>query len=742
MLRLLLMAISTSMLSGCGHSTFISARGQDADYQLVQETETLSVSGSKGRRPAEESEVIAGEGEKVIPSFPITVYDLSDQVIPAFNVSHENLSIDVTILCSRKQENQHWSSFETCEELSSYGAAVDDSDGSVRQFPEVRIPFDKKDRRWGILITPSLKHEAFKSTHPPARFYPGWVFYGNRATDFQKLEIEKNLKELSLLKFSSKKVLISTRSGQSIEDWTVKNPNALSELTLQIARGASSPFKIAEILKPDYKTETVIEDQYVLVPRNIKTQYEKTKIHLDVKVVKLFIPFNGKIRKDIIPPAISVGKTLNSYDSIGLNIEFDDGLYSYDYIPCKRQPLCDRAGLNSLVFMGLTQGAAGVREGVNYCHASTQEKDLPVPVKSFLDYLLSLNTKVAGVFSSDLKTVFGSGFNLIVFGSRYGALSSAFASNGTLLWGVYPNWNFGDELESIYIHELGHFLSTPELATGLSPILKSLMQNPLFMETFADTLAIKLSGHVFGDVAVKRCEPRRVLEHQGYGYSRGYFDTSYVLRSVAACCKKLDHMKLDDPLGSNLCRSLKEDQELAKMFSRETLGKFDQSDLTQENFFNPDKPPIDAHQIGLPINSWLLNLEHKGIHSGIKILLDSIRDVPENEILAKASCSVQPESDTNLVFEATYPSIKNYFELIRDHLNRTATSKNFQEAMELWRKKKLEVGIDFGEQSSMLDLVEKTCKKAHKERLELGCSWNFLNRRCEKCQIHCVRTGA
>ncbi len=261
--------------------------------------------------------------------------------------------------------------------------------------------------------------------------------------------------------------------------------------------------------------------------------------------------------------------------------------------------------------------------GQNYC-LKTGPELTPAYTAAVRQYG-AINLKVAAYLGADPAALFGVGLPTGIIRTAAGVLESIFSrATGGVYVAVYQDWN-GQELnESVYVHELGHALSAGP-STAVPQVLHDLNTTTLLVETFADFLALNLTGRIFSESKeIPAClgRGRIVGKYQTYGFPRDFFENNYARRKIISCCKLLkDHPSWSDPDSDSLCGLLKGVQE--PPLDRQTV--FDPQDYVSK------RSEFDAHQVGIPVNSFLRVLD-KELGINVKeAFFQALRDTTQQD---------------------------------------------------------------------------------------------------------------
>jgi len=218
---------------------------------------------------------------------------------------------------------------------------------------------------------------------------------------------------------------------------------------------------------------------------------------------------------------------------------------------------------------------------------------------------------------------------------------------------------------SVYVHELGHFLLGNGVQTALPNSLKLLARNGMFNELLCDAFALAVTGRVFSqEPGIPACaaNTRIVTRGQSYRAQRGYFDVNFGNRRIEACCNHIRKKSEGGDFYTYVCEGLRREHSFY-------FPKFDRSPLVPTEYAMFSKPMVDIHQVGLPINSFLVELSERIDRSVLELVLDAARTISEKDLMREMTCSLANGFVSNSPVRHSYASIPAFFSHMRKQLS-------------------------------------------------------------------------
>lgn len=291
--------------------------------------------------------------------------------------------------------------------------------------------------------------------------------------------------------------------------------------------------------------------------------------------------------------------------------------------PSGPNPLCRRAFVGAFEVEGLER----FPDGTDYCRVA--EQDLPPPIREALTAVAARDAQVAAFFHLSVQELFTLPLRIALRGDPTGPLASSASPvrrprtgivplSSLVTMTVFPDWPAGivDSTKvlspGIYLHELGHVISYNR-DNRLPTVIHELASTDLFTESFADTLALAGAGTLFDAVTLPTClrAARIVTDHDSYDEPYGAFDLLESRRRVVACCDEPANAADPDARVRGACDFMR------RALRREypVVPAFDASALDPATAYaippRASHIPLDPHQIGIPLNSFLLELSRE-----------------------------------------------------------------------------------------------------------------------------------
>lgn len=264
-----------------------------------------------------------------------------------------------------------------------------------------------------------------------------------------------------------------------------------------------------------------------------------------------------------------------------------------------RNPLCREARLATFHI----KGSKEISAEQDLCSLSAEA--IPAPFQEALRDAAEVHERVAAAFRLSTEELFPEGVRLTIKASGEG------------LNGAYESWPARVEVgavpqpsrwlnQAVYAHELGHWVADSDNPRIASPI-KETRLSFLMGETLADTVALAAYGTTgAADPDLPACTmPRQINADQSYKAPVSFFEKSYGLRGIRVCCA--ENLGRLSENGKQVCAAAELDpkgkQRPPVTPFRKQQFRAAQAVLNQEAF--------DSHQIGVPLNSFLLALGQK-----------------------------------------------------------------------------------------------------------------------------------
>lgn len=307
---------------------------------------------------------------------------------------------------------------------------------------------------------------------------------------------------------------------------------------------------------------------------------------------------------------------------------------------------CERAGIASLRFEELPQFDGGREYCSSRPHALTERSSRKprvddLEVEKFLLQLGSLNDRLAEKFHVPFEDLVSAKLKIVVRPQFLGPLGSA-SSKFFISLGVFPSWRGEKFPEGIYLHELAHFMNMNP-GKILPPAIKTFLENIFLSETLADKLAHTVTQErgVFSKTegAIQCMQGLRVSNYQTYAYPVGYYLSDFSNRRLIACCSSDTFKKNNQSKDwAFVCE---------KMIKRKSeLSPLNLTPLKDLGVQGLEELPFDKHQIGLPLGSFLINLQQKVSINVDEALFQGLREVDGQKKTRKYDCAWGGKSQT------------------------------------------------------------------------------------------------
>jgi len=239
------------------------------------------------------------------------------------------------------------------------------------------------------------------------------------------------------------------------------------------------------------------------------------------------------------------------------------------------------------------------------CRLTDQE--LSPEMLNILNSIGKLNQKLADFLNLTVDELLDYGYghskvSVVFEANAFGPIASSARKYNGIKIGTFPDWTGKDFNESVYVHELTHYVAltaSPKLAA----IIPELNETSLFSETFADAAALAITGLVFSQSSeMPKClgKLRYIADLQSYNYPTGYFDVFFGARRMGKCCEYLETEMPNDRHVKSVCST-------HRQYFSSGMPSFSRQTFNPDHFIEkPDQ--YDRHQIGIPINAFLNEL--------------------------------------------------------------------------------------------------------------------------------------
>jgi hypothetical protein len=277
---------------------------------------------------------------------------------------------------------------------------------------------------------------------------------------------------------------------------------------------------------------------------------------------------------------------------------------------------------------------------VSYEYCDWPREKMPLAVRNALEQVVRLNAEAARALHIELSELLPEGLKISLRPFALGPWGYS-AWDKSLSITVFPDWpeSPGDAdhtiNEALYLHELGHVIALGHSRTA--QIVHELAMQPLFIETFSDTLAISLRGRVFSaDPQVPEClqKVRWIGLDQSYRAQGGYFDNFFGLRRMHQCCSTHPGGGWSHPRIVQACSMIEKTYEQwvgTTHYDRKPL------DLSPRQL--EISPILDPHQIGIPVNSFLLDLSQRLGVPALDLYFTALREFDTDATRREYGCS-------------------------------------------------------------------------------------------------------
>lgn len=698
-------------------------------FSILCLTNSSCVSLSKnqmGRSVAQEDLDFLGyaDGQLLWPKFFVEIIPNSpDEQMPlALATQNSDVDLRITIVCSDRLENNHWASFEDCADTENATSAMAfklSTERTVKAaFPEIKLKFGR--RRYKIILSISGVIYLNKDT----RFLKeqNWTFIGEKAADFTSIDLANKLGRIRIVHTESARINLKLRTQEKAADWAQKFKDMKPGYAAEIRMNESSPFAfIQDVSAGDLQDELSFDSLYFLVPESEMKAYESARLKVQVDLSTNYMPMMFKTSKKYLKPALLKTFKIQLNSENQFNATINNCSSNPSYTRCSVNALCAAVPINSLVFSGLSKSDPQIQEGQDYCDSDLSPNQIPNSVKTLIDQIRSANQKLAGLISADPRNLMISGPNIWMLGGNYGFITSALSSNGNMVIGVQANWQATDPIESIYLHELGHFFQFfPEQVLPLNLNLKKLIQNDFFRETFGDAMAVDITGGALGYRKDLRYDPRPLDEGLNYAMPRDFFANGAAVRSLNEYCGT---PPIEIPM-KTLCGALKGEKQFVDIING--LKVADPMPLAENNFFDPQKPSIDNHQIGLPFLKLLKNLSQKENMPIVQILNEA--NAGEGvDIERPLTCRVYKKSKVIFSGSEKMSSMNLFKKNFFGYLNTRFSLDTKQSVEREWASREIDTGFTYGEQVELRKTSERFCETNSKVLNEkFKCGYNFF----------------
>jgi hypothetical protein len=330
----------------------------------------------------------------------------------------------------------------------------------------------------------------------------------------------------------------------------------------------------------------------------------------------------------------------------------------------------------------------------DYC--AVPEAQASADAQAVLAQALKLNLKATELFQLPLERLLPQPFELVIEKNGLGlmdshVISSSSEANGTvtvLTMGVFSDWA-GDPInEGAYEHELGHVIAENDDNSAMPPIYGELSSTMLVVETIADLSAMHATGHIVTpEPGLPAClqEFRKITLDQSYDAPANDFTAFRSWKLRMDCCQDLAATH------SHTAHSLEFCQTYQKGRTRPPVPSFGDARF-DKNFYLEKKDFVEAHQLGLPLNSFLAALQQEtGLDVG-QMLIVAMRDA-SSDAARRYTCSIPKLTSFLPARREAQHSLAQVLERLKARL-----SPQYGETFaRLWDSHRMGVGTDISE---------------------------------------------
>lgn len=687
------------------------------------------------RSVAQDGSSILGyaDGESLWPKFMIEIIpNNSDEQMSLVHATYDsNIDMKITILCSDRLDNNHWSGFDECTDTET-ATGYDDFKLSPERkvmaaFPEIKLKFGR--RKYKIILSLSGNVYLNKNTHFLKE--QNWSFIGEKAADFTSLDLPSKLGRVRIIQTAPAQINLKLRTQEKAADWAQKFKDVTPGITSEMRLNERSNFALKQDVSSEkLQDELIFDSLYFLVPESEMTAYESARLKVQVDLSTSYMPMIFKTSNKYLKPALHKTFNIIQNSENQFNATINNCASNPNYTRCNVNAYCAAVPINSLVFSGLSKSDPQIQEGQDYCDSDLNLNQIPKSVQTLIARFKGANQKLAESLSADPGNLMISGPNIWMLGGNYGLITSALGSNGNMIIGVQANWQASDPIESLYLHELGHFFQMfPEQVSSLNLNLKALIQNEFFKETFGDAMAVDIAGGALGHRSDLRYDPRPLDENLNYTLPRDFFANGSAIRLLNQYCSV---PPVETPM-KPLCDVLKGEKLFVDIINN--LKATDPTPLTESNFFDLQKPIIDSHQIGLPFLKLLKNLSQKEKRPIVRLLNEASESAnvsPERPL----TCSVYKQ--TKVIFKGSekMPSMNQFKKNFFSYLNTRFSQETVHSVEREWASRQIDTGFAYGEQAELRKTSDRFCEN-NAETLwkKFKCGYDFF-KGCS-CNITC-----
>ncbi len=309
---------------------------------------------------------------------------------------------------------------------------------------------------------------------------------------------------------------------------------------------------------------------------------------------------------------------------------------------------------------------------------------LPALAEKMIRKFGELHAKTARFLGISRKELYGDGVQLELQSMLFGAMDSFYSLGEDKIYlGVSADWEGGPFNESVYVHELGHALANGK-SERIPSVLHELSMTPLIVESFADFMAIGVTGTVISateDFEGCMQRARVVGKYNTYDFPGDFFKKNYTMRKIVSCCGFLkERGKITSKL-QPMC-----DDAVAKASNLPQLDRHTHFDA-QDYLHNRDA--YDVHQIGIPLNGFLqavakdLGLDAKAL------LFDALSKVSSDNKLRKPYSCVLPM----MIFAGEFKVEAHSMESVLNAIREGVPQGKLPDYDALWKKHSMDKAI-------------------------------------------------
>jgi hypothetical protein len=367
------------------------------------------------------------------------------------------------------------------------------------------------------------------------------------------------------------------------------------------------------------------------------------------------------------------------------------GLYSGMVSAKPLKKICQEARVGSFQAAGIYSGINA--PGTDYC----LEGNEPFPsfgkgIDETIIRLGEIHRSIAKFMGMKIEELFVEPIHVAVMGGSKMATDSVFVRNVKVQEGkvdvvvisVDVYWTGGVN-EAVYTHELGHLMARTLKNKNLPQSFYRLAQFQFAREMFPDLLAYKINKTLYSsDDRLPACFNQLRVFSPNYSYKSApisFFQTSYSLRHTYECCKKTLAENPDHEYAKPFCQSAQKKGYYSAMnplYSMPFTLDFYLPPMPKER---PTLVNYDPHRIGLPVLSFLLNLDQElNGPSIIDLLMITLRELDKAHVNSRSCHFKQWPNQSEIPVPMT--DIRQLFPTLRSLL----TKQQQQTFDQLWER--------------------------------------------------------